>query len=86
MAHYILIAALSAIVATSAAASAQPESEPMPATIAPSAPPEARYCLRTEPVTGTRLEDVQCWTREEWAAQEIDIDKEWAKEGVRVIA
>lgn len=82
MAQTALIAALGAIVATSAAA-AQPEQ--VPGAGAPAAPPDALYCLKTEPVTGTRLEDVQCWTREEWAEQDVDLDKEWAKEGVSVI-
>ena len=82
MAHTALIAALGAIVASSAAV-AQPE--PAQGAGAPAAPPDALYCLKTEPVTGTRLEDVQCWTREEWAEQDVDLDKEWAKEGVSVI-
>ncbi len=83
MAHTTLIAALSAILAGSAAA-AQPEL--VQGTGAPPAPPDALYCLRTEAVTGTRLEDVQCWTREQWAEQDVDLDKEWAKgEGVGVI-
>ena len=82
MAHTALIAALNAIVASSAAV-AQPEQ--VQGAGAPSAPPDALYCLKTEPVTGTRLEDVQCWTREQWAEQEVDLDKEWAKEGVSVI-
>jgi len=38
-----------------------------------------------EPITGTRIESIRCDTREGWALMEIDVDKEWAKEGVRVI-
>jgi hypothetical protein len=82
MAHTALIAGLSAIIAGSAAV-AQPE--PAQEAGAPAAPPDALYCLKTEAVTGTRLEDVQCWTREQWAEQDVDLDKEWAKEGVSVI-
>jgi hypothetical protein len=52
---------------------------------APAAGPEARYCLRVEPVTGTLVERVRCWTREQWDEQGVDVDKEWAKEGVGVI-
>jgi hypothetical protein len=37
-------------------------------------------------ITGSRLEEVKCWTREKWAEDEVDVDKEWADEGVRVIA
>ena len=80
MAHGLLVA-LSTILATSAGASTQPTEM----TAAPPAPPEARYCLRVEPQTGSRLESVECWTREEWAQAEVDVDAEWAKEGVKVI-
>ena len=52
---------------------------------APQASPDALYCLRVEAVTGTRLETVQCWTRAEWAENEVDVDKDWAKEGVAVL-
>ena len=54
-------------------------------TGAPAAGPEARYCLRVEPVTGTLVERVRCWTRAQWVEQGVDVDKEWAKEGVSVI-
>jgi hypothetical protein len=36
-------------------------------------------------VTGTRLEEVKCLTRQQWAELEVDLDAEWADEGVRVI-
>ena len=52
---------------------------------APPAGPDARYCLRVEPVTGSRVERIRCWTRERWTALGVDLDREWAKEGVRVI-
>lgn len=52
---------------------------------APEASAGALYCLRVEAATGTRLETVQCWTRDQWAEMEVDVDAEWAKEGVRVI-
>ena len=38
-----------------------------------------------EPVMGTRMERIRCWTRGRWAEQGVDLDKEWAREGVRVI-
>ena len=56
----------------------------MPAGPAPDAGPGARYCLRVEAALGTRLETVQCWTREQWADLEVDVDKDWAQEGVAV--
>ena len=77
-----LLVALSTIIAASAAAAS---TQPMETTAAPPAPPEARYCLRVEPQTGSRLEGVECWTREQWAEADVDVDKEWAKEGVKVI-
>lgn len=75
------IAALSVVVAASSAT--QPEA--MPGAGAPEAPPSALYCLRTEPITGTRLGAIACLTREEWAEGDVDVDKEWATDGVRVI-
>ena len=36
---------------------------------APAAGPEARYCLRVAPVTGSLVERVRCWTREQWVEQ-----------------
>jgi hypothetical protein len=56
-----------------------------PGSGAPAAGPHARYCLKVEPFTGSRIESVRCWTREEWTELGVDIDKDWAKEGVRVI-
>ena len=62
---------------------------------APAGSADTRYCLRVGPYTGSRLETVQCWTRQQWAEQCdqddwpwvrqcVDVDKEWAKEGVGV--
>jgi hypothetical protein len=81
MAFKALVVALSAIVATSAAASTQPSDT----TAAPAGSPETRYCMRVEAQTGSRIEGVECWTREEWAEGGVDVDKDWPKEGVRVL-
>ena len=83
MAYKELIVALSMIVAASpvSAALPQPTREP-----APTADANARYCLRVEPVTGSRIETIECNTREEWAQLDVDVDQEWADNGVRVIA
>lgn len=83
MARKILVVALSMIVAASPLSAAKPE--PVPPTSAPPASADAKYCMRIEAATGTRIETIRCWTREEWANQEVDVDKEWAKEGVKVI-
>jgi hypothetical protein len=60
----------------------QPESDTEAG--APAAGPDAKYCLRVDPFTGSRIETIQCWTRQQWADQGVDVDKEWAKEGVEV--
>lgn len=59
-----------------------------PATTQPAPPgtPQTRYCLRVDPDTGSRIETIQCRTREEWASLDVDVDQEWAANGVRVIA
>lgn len=83
MAHKTLIVMLSVIAAsTPAYATVQ---DPAPATAAPAGSPDTKYCMRIEAITGSRLEELKCWTREEWAEQGVDVDHDWAKEGVRTI-
>jgi len=84
MPHRKMALAFSLIVVAASPVLARP-AERNPGTGAPAAGPNARYCLRVEPVTGSRIESVRCWTREEWTELGVDIDKDWAKEGVRVI-
>jgi hypothetical protein len=67
------------------AAAQGPATNPPP-TPAPPGTPETRYCLRVDPLPGSRIETIQCMTRDEWATLEIDVDQEWAQNGVRVIA
>ena len=83
MAPMKLAAALGMIVTASPLSAASTQT---PATAAPDAGPNARYCMRIEPPTGSRVETVECWTREEWADQGVDVDKDWEKEGVEVKA
>ena len=73
------------IVALAMSAAMLPSPANSPAAGAPAGTPSTRYCLRVEPVTGSRIETIQCNTREEWAQLEVDVDKEWAENGVRVI-
>ena len=54
--------------------------EPLPE--APVANSKGEICLRVAPLTGNIAETVRCWTREEWADQGVDVDKEWAENGV----
>ena len=83
MAYKHLVVVFSMIAAASPLSATQPE--PALEAGAPSAPADARYCLKVEPVTGSRIETIRCETRDGWAWLEVDLDKEWAKEGVRVI-
>ena len=79
MAHANSLAAL----ALAAAAAA-----PLAATLgdqAPAGTADTRYCMKVEAVTGTRVERTECWTRQEWAEQGVDVDRDWPKEGVRTI-
>jgi hypothetical protein len=82
MTYKFVFLALS-IVAAGSPALAQPET--MPATAAPSAPADARYCLRVDPIIGSNLATIQCRTRADWESLDVDVDHEWADNGVRVI-
>ena len=77
------VLAVSLVAAASPGWSKTPEPREM--ATAPTDGPNARYCMRVEPVTGTRVELIRCWTRQEWAEQGVDVDKDWAKEGVAVL-
>jgi hypothetical protein len=83
MAHELLAIALSAVAAVAPVSAAQDD---LPPTVgAPTAGPGAKYCLKVDPLTGSNIETIRCWTREKWAEQGVDVDKEWVKDGVRVI-
>jgi hypothetical protein len=83
MPHKTWILTFGLIVAVSPAL-AQPSGQD-PTAGAPAAGPDARYCMRVEPGTGSLVERIRCWTREQWVEQGVDVDKEWAREGVSVI-
>lgn len=60
---------------------------PLAAADMPGAPPgtpSTLYCMKVT-ITGNIAEPVQCWTRAEWAYQDVDVDREWAKNGVSVV-
>ena len=83
MAYKQSLLALAMIASASPLWASQPE--PATQTGAPEAPPTARYCLRVDPTTGSRMETIRCETRADWAALDVDVDKEWAAWGVRVV-
>jgi hypothetical protein len=72
-----LIVAASPVLATS--------QDQAPITSAPAGTAETRYCMHIEAITGSRIEKLKCWTREQWAEQGVDLDRDWPKEGVRTI-
>ena len=83
-----LVIALSMIAGASPASAAIQDSAspgPGPTVGAPAGSDHTLYCMHIEAVTGTRLERVKCWTRAQWAENGVDIDKDWAKEGVSTI-
>ena len=87
-----LILMLGMAVAISPLSAAQPDSgpiepnlQPLTTTAAPAGTPDTKYCIRIEAFTGTNIETVRCWTRDKWAEQGVDVDREWATEGVRVV-
>lgn len=71
----ILLLAIAAAMPSAAIAQQEP---------APPGTPATRYCMRVT-LTGNIIEPVRCWTRDEWAAQGVDVDREWAREGIRTI-
>ncbi len=75
-----------ALTLTAIAAAASPASAIRlpPGTLAPAGSPDTLYCMRVEPLTGSILKGIECATREEWAESDVDVDKEWAANGVRV--
>ena len=91
MAVRALTVALVVSVAISTASTAQPDSGPIvnlgppPVTPAPPGTPSTRYCMKVD-LTGNVAQPVKCWTRDEWAEQGVDVDRERAKEGVAILA
>ncbi|MFC7537044.1 hypothetical protein ACFQPG_06645 [Sphingomonas sp. GCM10030256] len=77
---YMHVAVTFSLVAASPVAAAETQSAG-----APVAEPGARYCMRVEPPTGSRIERVLCWTRQEWADQGVNVDKDWVREGVSIL-
>ena len=46
---------------------------------------QTQRAVENFPISGTRLERTECWTRAQWADQGVDVDHDWPKEGVRTI-
>jgi hypothetical protein len=86
MAHKELVLALGMLVAASPLRASQSDPYAAPIMAAPAGAPDTKYCLRTEPITGTRIPLIECLTREEWADGDVDVDEAWAKDGVKVVA
>jgi hypothetical protein len=75
MSRVLVIAALSALVATPAAAAGEvqpaPTKESRPAADKSKA---TKYCLAYDDTTGSRIRKTECRTKAEWANEGIDID------------
>ena len=92
MARNGLILAASLIAAASPLSAAQPDSgpiepnslQPTSTTPAPEGGPGTKYCMRVD-LTGYVSEPIRCWTRDQWAEQGVDIDRDWQSDGVRVV-
>lgn len=82
MAPKTLLIALGMIAAGSAASAT---TRLPPGTPAPPGTATTKYCLRLEPITGSHLSLIRCKTREEWDVLEVNVDEEWAENGVGVI-
>jgi hypothetical protein len=82
MAHKALIVALGMVAAASPLSAATQQG---PGTLPPPGGPNTEYCMWVEPITGSRLETVQCYTREEWAEGGVNVDVDWPKYGVALV-
>ena len=82
MAHKALLAFATIAAGSPLLAATLQEAAP---SAAPPGNPNTLYCMHVDPVTGSNVQTIQCWTREEWAEQDVDLDKEWARNGVKVI-
>ena len=83
MAHKAMVLFLGMFVAAPpVSASVQ---DPTQVSGAPEGTTETKYCMHIEAITGSRIEEVKCWTRAEWAERGVDVDQDWAREGVRTI-
>lgn len=80
MVHELIAAALMAAATSPVAAASAERTPPM----APAESADARYCLRVDPATGSLIETIRCWTRDQWAEQGVSVDEAWAKEGVGI--
>ena len=78
--QWILALGMTVAAAPLSATTFQPVTGPLP----PQGTPETKYCLRVEPITGTRIGGIECLTREEWAEGDVDVDEVWARDGVSV--
>jgi hypothetical protein len=72
------------LLALGALAAAAPALAAVEDRVAPQGTADTRYCMKIE-LTGNVVQRVKCWTRAEWAAQGVDVDKDWPREGVRTL-
>jgi hypothetical protein len=75
MSRTVIIAALTALIATPAAAAGNSQSAPAKETRPAAEKSKAtKYCLTYEKTTGSRIEKTECRTKADWAQQGINLD------------
>lgn len=75
MSRTLMIAALTALVATPAlAAGKQQSAQGKESRAAAEKSKETKYCLTYEKTTGSRIEKTECRTKAEWADEGINVD------------
>lgn len=74
MTRTLIIAALTALVATSAAAADRQSPPAKENRVATEKGKQTKYCLTYEKTTGSRIEKTECRTKADWAQQGVDLD------------
>lgn len=75
-----VLPALSLIAASASASAAQtdprtPAAKPAAAAASSAAAKPNRICIKVAPMTGSRLEKLECRTRQEWERDGVNIDE-----------
>lgn len=75
---YIQVAVAVSMILASATATAAPkntQTKAPSATTAASADPNFKYCIESEPFTGSKVVKTECKTRAEWAKEGVNVDE-----------
>jgi hypothetical protein len=75
MAYVEVGVALSMIFASAAAAGSTASTAQNPPAKATSSDQTVKYCVESEPFTGSIISKTECKTRAEWAKEGVDVDQ-----------